>query len=155
MLLGGVLLTIEDMPDNKPLSWSAATAWSAHLNNWIHGLATRDVSKRFRDMEWPAVFDAQLKTNPLQVLRDTVTGRLPRFSVPLGQEDVSWTHWLTEEALWQRIKTLSHVAVLEGAEREEGERVFREAMAMADVKRNERGEIECAGRTHIAWTDRL
>ncbi|CAN8098920.1 unnamed protein product [Discula destructiva] len=153
---GGVLGLIWNIDDyNKPLSWTAATAWSAHLNAWLHGLAARDDNKRFRDMEWPAVFDAQLKTNPLQVLRDTVAGRLPRFSVPLGQESVGWTHRLSEAALWRRISTLSHVAVLEGAAREEGERVFREAMAMDDVRRNESGEIECAGRTFLAWSDRL
>lgn len=146
---------MQTQKDNKPISWTAATAWAAHLNAWIHGLSARDGNKRFRDMEWQGVFDAQLKTTPLQVLRDTLAGRLPRFSVPLGQDSVGWTHWLSEAALWARINTLSHVAVLEGAERTEGERVFREAMAMGDVRRNERGEVECAGRTYLAWTDRL
>lgn len=142
-------------PDNKPIAWTASTTWASYLNAWIHTLATRDGNKRFRDMEWQAVFDAQLKTNPLQVLRDTVAGRLPRFSVPLGQESVGWSHWLSEEALWARINTLSHVAVLEGEEKARGERVFREAMAMADVNRNARGEVECVGRTYLAWSDRL
>lgn len=106
-------------------------------------------------MEWMAVFDRQLKTNPVQVLRDTLTGNLPQFSVPLGQDSVEWTHWLSEEALWRRINTLSHVALLQGKERERGEEVFREAMRMEDVKRNEAGEVECHGRTFLAWTDRL
>lgn len=102
-----------------------------------------------------AVFDRQLKTNPVQVLRDTLTGNLPQFSVPLGQDSVEWTCWLSEEALWRRINTLSHVALLQGKEREHGEEVFREAMRMGDVKRNEAGEVECHGRTYLAWTDRL
>lgn len=106
-------------------------------------------------MAWQDVFDAQLRWNPLQVLRDTLTNRLPRFSVPLGQESVAWSHWLSEDALWARINTLSHVAVLEGEEKARGERVFAEAMRMGDVRRNERGEVECVGRTYLAWTDRL
>lgn len=106
-------------------------------------------------MLWQDVFAAQIKSNPVQVLRDTLTNRLPRFSVPIGQDSVEWTHWLSEEALWRRINTLSHVAMLQGKDREEGERVFREAMGMADVVRNEKGEVECHGQTYLAWTDRM
>lgn len=105
-------------------------------------------------MAWQEVFDAQLKTSPQQAQRsDTVAAG--QFSVPLGQESVGWSHWLSEAALWARVNTLSHVAVLEGAERALGERVFAEAMGMADVRRNERGEVECVGRTYLAWSNRL
>lgn len=93
-------------------------------------------------MEWQDVFTRQ-------------DGPERRFSVPLGEESLAWTHWLDEEALWRRINTLSHVALLEGRDRGEGERVFREAMGMDDVVRNERGQVECHGRTYLAWTDRL
>lgn len=106
-------------------------------------------------MDWQQVFSGQLKTNPVQVLYDTVTGNLPRFSVPLGQDSVRWTHWLSEDALWRRIGTLSHVTVLEGEDKARGERVFREAMEMEGVVRNDKGEVECHGRTHFAWTDRM
>lgn len=143
------------MQDNKPKSWPASTAWAQHLNDWVHSLAVRDDNPRFRDMAWQDVFAAQVKSNPVQVLRDTLTNRLPRFSVPIGRDSVEWTHWLGEEALWRRINTLSHVAMLAGEDREHAERVFREAMAMPDVVRNERGEVECHGRTYLAWTDRM
>jgi hypothetical protein len=36
------------------------------------------------------------------------------FSLPLGQDQVKWHVWLDEEALWNRLRTLSHFAVLEG-----------------------------------------
>lgn len=158
---------VESMPanqpttttDNKPKSWTASTTWAQHLNDWIHSLAVHDDSRRFRDMAWQAVFERRLATNPVQVLRDTLTGTLddslPLFSVPLGEDSVAWTHWLSEAALWARINTLSHVALLAGEERARGERVFGEAMRMGDVVRNEAGEIECHGRTYLAWTDRL
>lgn len=141
--------------DNKPKSWQASTAWAQHLNDWIHSLAAKDGNKRFRDMEWQDVFSKQVKTNPIQALRDTITNNLPRFSVPLGQDSVEWAHWLSEDALWKRINTLSHVAMLEGDDKATAERIFREAMGMDDVVRNEKGEVECHGRTYFAWTDRM
>lgn len=36
------------------------------------------------------------------------------FSLPLGEDNVKWTVWLEKEELWKRLRTLSHVAVLEG-----------------------------------------
>jgi hypothetical protein len=36
------------------------------------------------------------------------------FSLPLGQDQVKWHVWLEEEALWNRLRTLSHFAVLDG-----------------------------------------
>ncbi|PSR97509.1 methyltransferase domain-containing protein [Coniella lustricola] len=149
----GMIWNIDDY--NKPKAWASSTRWAQHLNDWIHSLGTKDNDKRFRDMKWQEVFEKQLKTNPIQVLRDTVMGNMPRFSVPLGQDSVEWTHWLSEQALWNRIRTLSHVAMLQGADKVEAERVFREAMAMDDVVRNENAEVECHGRTYLAWSDRM
>lgn len=104
-------------------------------------------------MEWQTVFYDRM---PLQTTTTTMTTNSPPlFSVPLGQDSVAWTHWLSEDALWRRINTLSHVALLEGADRERGEEVFRAAMRMADVRRNEAGEVECHGRTYLAWTNRM
>lgn len=131
------LLNTDGKTDNKPKSWQASTAWAQHLNDWIHSLAVKDGNKRFRDMEWQDVFAEQ-----------------SLFSVPLGEDSVEWTHWLSEAALWRRINTLSHVALLEGQDKEDGEKKFREAMGMNDVVRNEKGEVECHGRTYLAWTER-
>lgn len=142
--------------DNKPKAWKASTQWAQHLNDWILSLSTNDDNKRFRDMAWQDVFTKQLKTNPVSVISSIVTQDLPQFSVPLGEDSTTeWTHWLSEEELWKRINTLSHVALLEGEEKEKGKKVFREAMGMEDVKRNEKGEVECYGRTYFAWTDRV
>lgn len=106
-------------------------------------------------MRWQEVFSRQLKSNPVQVIRDTLLNNLPQFSLPIGQDSVEWAapHWLGEGALWARINTLSQVAVLDGEGRSRADGVFREAMAMGDVVRNERGEVQCHGRTYLAWTD--
>ncbi|ROV91795.1 hypothetical protein VSDG_06437 [Cytospora chrysosperma] len=133
----GMIWNIDDY--NKPKSWTASTSWAQHLNEWIHSLASEDAHP-FRELQWQEVFSKQLKSNPMQVIRDTLMNNLPQFSLPIGQDSVEWTHWLTEGALWKRINTLSQVAMLQGEERVKAEGVFREAMAMADVVRNEKGE---------------
>lgn len=140
--------------DNKPKSWKATTSWEAKLNEWIWSIAT-DGLPRFRDEAWQNVFADQLKFNPFQILKDSLTDGLPRFSLPLGEDSVKWTAWLSEDALWARINTLSQVAILKGGRREEGIRTFKQALQSDDVERNEKGEIALHGVTYFAWTDRI
>lgn len=80
---------------------------------------------------------------------------LPKFSLPLGEDSVNWTVWLSEDALWARINTLSQITVLKGEERENAVKVFKDALAGDDVERNEKGEIAAHGVTYFAWTDRI
>lgn len=109
-----------------------------------------DGQSRFKEGVWRNVFERQLKGNPL-VLSDT----MPLFSLPLGEDRVDWTVWLTEDALWSRFATLSHVAVLEGQARDEVYEKFRKILAGGDVERNENAEIAVHGTTYFAWTSRL
>lgn len=127
--------------DNKPKSWPAVAPWAERLSEWIHMLSARDGNKRFLDLAWQDIFATQTTQE--------------RFSTPLGEGCVKWTQWLSEEALWARIGTLSHVAMLQGAEKEEGLRLFREVLGGEGTVRNEKGEIECHGWTYFAWTERL
>jgi hypothetical protein len=101
------------------------------------------------------VFEKQTKHNPLQILKDSLMSDFPRFSLPLGEETVKWTVWLTEDALWARINTLSQVAVLKGEQKDAGYRTFQEALQLPDVERNEKGEIALHGVTFFAWTDKI
>ncbi|KAJ9157748.1 S-adenosyl-L-methionine-dependent methyltransferase [Pleurostoma richardsiae] len=135
----GMIWNVEDY--NKPASWKATTSWEKLLNEWI--FERDDGLPRFRDEQWRAVF-ARQKDSPS-----------PLFSAPPAEERVPWTVWLSEDALWARFNTLSQVAVLKGEERAAAERTFREAMAMEDVERNERGEVAVHGVTFFAWTERL
>lgn len=146
-----------ERPDNKPKHWEASTPWEQSLNELVFGLGT-DGQPRFRDFVWRDVFDRQLDPNPLRAVAEVVLegGRkMPRFSVPVGEEKVPFTVWLTPEAVWNRLRTLSQVAVLGGA----GARAFRERfdeiMRGETVERNERGEVALHGVTYLAWTSRL
>ncbi|KAK8088256.1 methyltransferase [Apiospora hydei] len=105
--------------------------------------------------KWKDVFQQQLPGNPLQALADTLTNQLPRFSLPIGEKTSKWTVWLTEDALWSRLSTLSQIAVLKGEEKEAAVKVFKEAMQSDDVERNGDGEIALHGVTYFAWTDRI
>ncbi|KAF2199651.1 S-adenosyl-L-methionine-dependent methyltransferase, partial [Delitschia confertaspora ATCC 74209] len=148
----GMIWNIEDY--NKPKSWKSATSWGQKLNDWIWSIAM-DGLPRFRNEQWQGVFERQQKSNPLQIIRDTFGGDLPRFSLPLGEERIEWTVWLSEEALWGRINTLSQVAVLQGEQKEAGYRLFKETLQAEDVQRNEKGEIALHGWTFLAWTDKI
>ncbi|KAI0555160.1 S-adenosyl-L-methionine-dependent methyltransferase [Xylaria curta] len=138
---------------NKPRDWPATTEWEQRLNDYI--LEFDDGLPRFRHQKWQEVFEQQPPANPVQAIRNTFADHLPRFSLPLGENTVKWSMWLSEEALWARINTLSQIAVLEGKEREEAVMKFKEILQGGDVERNGKGEILVHGVTYFAWTDRI
>lgn len=120
--------------------------------------AHADGQPRFRDFVWKDVFDRQLDSNPLRAVADVVFegGRkMPLFSVPIGEEKVPFTVWLTEEAVWNRLRTLSQVAVLEGERAAAFKAKFDEILKGETVERNEKGEVALHGVTFFAWTSRL
>lgn len=149
----GMIWNIEDY--NKPAAWSATTDWEAKLNSLIISFSKPDGVPRFRDAQWKRVFDAQLASSPFQALRDSLMDNLPRFSLPLGEDRVSWSTWLAPEALWDRVNTLSHIAVLGEPEKAQFRKAFDEALSMADVERDSEARVLCHGVTYFAWCDRI
>ncbi|KAI1143293.1 S-adenosyl-L-methionine-dependent methyltransferase [Hypoxylon sp. FL0543] len=147
----GAIWNAEDY--NKPKSWPATTKWEQKLNDFVYSLD--DGLPRFKHLKWKEVFDQQLPATPLQVIKDTFTDRLPRFSLPLGEDSVKWTVWLSEEALRLRLNTLSQIALLKGDKREAYLELLKEILQGDDVERNEKGEIAVHGITFFIWTDRI
>ncbi|KAH7034849.1 methyltransferase domain-containing protein [Microdochium trichocladiopsis] len=147
----GVIWNIDSY--NKPPAWETPTKWEQELNEWI--LTFQDGNRRFRDQEWKKVFEQQLPSNPLQVIKNTLSDHLPRFSLPLGEAKVPFEVWLTEDALWSRLRTLSQVAVLSQEDLEKAEARVREILKGDDVERNSKGELKLHGDTYFAWTDRI
>ena len=96
--------------DNAPLSWEPSTAWEQRLKDimWTFD----DHEPRFRHEKWRAVFDEQLKATPLTIQATAE----PLFSLPLGEHVERWTTWLDKGAVWDRFRTISYVARLEGEE---------------------------------------
>ncbi|KAM0287748.1 hypothetical protein ACHAQH_000279 [Verticillium albo-atrum] len=155
----GLIWNIEDY--NKPADWKASTHWEQLLNELIHSL-DGDGQARFRNNTWRDCFDEQA-SNPLKTVAEyAVPGiataddnKAPWFSVPIGEDSVPFTVWLTDDALWKRLATLSQVAVLEGEELARFRARLAEILGQESVERNERGEVALHGKTFFAWTSRL
>ncbi|MCJ1461325.1 hypothetical protein MMC28_011707 [Mycoblastus sanguinarius] len=103
----GMIWNIEDY--NAPRSWTPTTEWEAKMKDitWSFG---NNVA-RLRHEKWKEVFEKQLKSTPF-----SIQAANPLFSLPLGEESVTFTHRLSREAIWERYQTLSQFAVLEGEE---------------------------------------
>jgi len=147
----GMIWNVEDY--NAPKSWPSTTKWEQTLKAIIATLD--DGHPRFRNMVWKNVFDAQQDTTPFQTVKDQLTGNLPNFSLPLGEEGVEWTVWLDDEAIWKRYSTLSQIANLDAERKESVRKEVLGALEQEGVERNEKGEVELHGRTHLAWTSRV
>jgi hypothetical protein len=98
-----------------------------------------DGQPRFRDYEWMKVFD---KGTPL-------------FSTPVADDKTTWTVWLDREGVWDRMRTLSHVAMLEGEAKDVFRAKFDAILDGHDGRTNEKGEFELHGMTVFFWTQRL
>ncbi|GAB7349518.1 hypothetical protein MBLNU459_g0223t2 [Dothideomycetes sp. NU459] len=143
----GMTWNIEDY--NAPRSQKAATAWEETLHDIIWSLD--DNAPRFRHEKWRQVFDEQLESNPLSI----ATSAEPLFSLPLGEHIERWEIWLTKEAVWDRFNTLSHVAMLEGEEKQRIHKIFTDAINGKDVETNDKGEVAVHGMTISAWTTKI
>jgi len=139
--------------DNGPAEWPCHTKWEQTLKDILASL--NDGQTRFREMSWKKVFEDQPPTNPLQTIVDQVTGNLPTFSLPLGEQKVPFSAWLDDEAVWARFATLSQVAVLEGERRESIKNAVLNALKTEGVERNEKGQVEVHGQTYLCWTSRV
>lgn len=139
----GMIWNIEDY--NAPLSWKPTTEWEGKLKSITWSFGNEDV--RFRHEQWRKVFEKQLESTPF-----SIQAADPLFSLPLGEDSVEFTEWLSPEAIWDRYHTLSQFAVLEGKELEDTRKKVLEATRAADVKKNEHGWLELHGRTHFAFT---
>jgi hypothetical protein len=91
-----------------------SSPWEGKVRELIWTLD--DDNPRYRHGKWRAVFDDQLKSTPL-----TIQSANPLFSLPLGEGRIGFTKWLSKEAIWDRIQTLSQVAIQEGEQREVSE----------------------------------
>ncbi|KAF2112373.1 methyltransferase [Lophiotrema nucula] len=152
----GVLAMIWNAEDyNTPKNFDISTKWAGALRDHLFSLddAIDDHEPRFRHDEWRKVFENQVSSTPLTAA--LVSGSNSLFSLPLGEDRVEWTVWLEKEALWSRVRTMSHVSVLEGEQLQETRRVFDHALSGDDVERNEQGQIAVHGTTVLAWTSKI
>ncbi|PNY24651.1 methyltransferase-like [Tolypocladium capitatum] len=136
----GVIWNIEDY--NQPRRWTGSTEWEQAMKELILSLPPGG-PPRFRDDKWREVFDRQSRAAK------------PLFSTPAGEERLPFTVRLSKERLWDRINTLSQVAVLEGTDRAAFVARFEQILKDGDGNWNGKGEVEFHGTTSSTWTTRL
>ncbi|CAM1506990.1 Fc.00g066310.m01.CDS01 [Cosmosporella sp. VM-42] len=136
----GLIWNIEDY--NRPLIWPASTQWEGELSKLNFSLPADD-QPRFRHDVWHEVFTRQAKAEK------------PLFSTPIETERVQWSVWLTLDALWDRVNTLSWISLVEGEDRRVYREKFEKIVKDGAGTWNEKGEIEVHGCTFYAWTRRL
>lgn len=143
----GMIWNIEDW--NAPRSHQATTTWEAKVQDltWTFN----DNQPRFRHEQWREVFEEQSKSTPLSLLK--AGDQL--FSLPLGEHLEPFETWLPKEKIWERYSTISHIAVLQGEERERTHRSFMHALNGLEVETNEKGEVAVHGNTYIIWTSKI
>ncbi|KAF1949623.1 methyltransferase [Byssothecium circinans] len=149
----GLIWNAEDY--NTPLSYPTSSVWATKLRDYAFYLeeASDDREPRFRNDQWRKVFESQVSSTPITAALAGGTNSL--FSLPLGEEIVKWQDWLDQEALWNRLRTLSHFAVLEGRRLEVSREVFDEALSDPNVARDAEGRIKVDGVTVLAWTTKI
>ncbi|OCK78826.1 S-adenosyl-L-methionine-dependent methyltransferase [Lepidopterella palustris CBS 459.81] len=147
---GGSFCMIWNVEDyNQSRSAVPSTAWEAKLRDLIW--AFDDHQPRFRHGKWKHVFDDQIKSTPL-----TMTALAnPLFSLPLGEQEIKWTVWLSKDDVWKRYCTLSQIAIQKGEELASTKHAFDDAINGDDVEMNEKGEVALHGITFFAWTSKI
>lgn len=138
--------------DNSPKAWPVATKFEQLMKDILASL--EDGHPRFRHMKWKDVFEKQQDTTPLQTMVNTFKHDFSNFSLPLGEEDVEWTVYLDDEAVWARYSTLPQIANCADEKREEIRKQVLDELKKEGVERNEKGEVAVHGKTHLAWTSR-
>lgn len=156
----GLILNV----DNAPQSWTIATHWESKIRDITWSFD--DNHPRFRHGQWREVFDKQLSTTPFGIQAAD-----PLFSLPIGEEFVRFSIWLSREAFWERYQTLSQISNLNAEQRavfnvELLDRIVDADLEQQDIKskvmeateksedeRNDKGELALHGRTVFCWTN--
>jgi hypothetical protein len=109
-----------------------------------------DDSPRFRHEKWRQVFDDQNASDPLSMHLAT-----PLFGLPIGEDSVEFTSWLSKEDIWGRLRTLSQLAVLEGEELDKIRTKFEESLKEEGTELDEQGRVAVHGRTVFYWSSKI
>ncbi|KAF5251828.1 hypothetical protein FOXYS1_14736 [Fusarium oxysporum] len=127
---------------NRPESWPASTKWEQELSE-LNFNEKADNEPRFRHLLWKKVLERQAEAEK------------PFFSTPIETEKITWSIWLTPDALWDRFDTLSWNKLRQGEERRLFREKFDKIIKEGDATFNENGEVELHGCTFFVWTSRL
>ena len=97
--------------DNAPKSWHPTTRWEAKLKDITWSLGNE--TPRFRHEQWRQGFDKQFGSSLLTIEAGEVL-----FSLPIDEGFEKFTHWLAQNAIWDRYHTLSQFSAMGGEQLE-------------------------------------
>jgi hypothetical protein len=137
--------------DNGPKSWTPTTKLDRELKDVVEGM--EDGHPRFRHLTWRQVFEKPQDTTPSH--GDTSTRNRPLFSLPLGEDHMTWTAWLSDEGVWSRLSTISYIASQQGEDKERIRKRVFDALKDPSTVRNADGKVAIHGTTYIFWTSRV
>ncbi|KAH9844443.1 Methyltransferase domain [Teratosphaeria destructans] len=143
----GLIWNVEDY--NAPRDHQATSKWEAKAQDIMFDL--EDNEPRFRHKIWREVFEEQSKSSPLDLIR----AKEQLFSLPLGEYQEPFETWLPKEKVWQRITTLSQVAMLRSADREHVRQTIMDALNGPDTTVNQEEEVAVHGSTYLVWTSKI
>ncbi|KAK4561013.1 hypothetical protein LTR86_004968 [Recurvomyces mirabilis] len=134
---------------NAPQESDPPTVWEKKVQDltWTF----QDEEARFRHKKWRKVFEDQSKSTPLSL----IIASDQFFALPLGEHTEKFEIWLSKEQIWERYATISHIAVLEGEERERTKQIVMDALNSSEVETNDKGEVAVHGLTYIVWSSKI
>ncbi|KAI5849956.1 S-adenosyl-L-methionine-dependent methyltransferase [Tricharina praecox] len=130
----GLIWNVEDY--NQSRIFECETAWESSMRdlNWQY---TTDDALRFKDGLWRCVFAA---------------GNDQPFN-PVEERLFREVFWVGREGLWERLNTLSNIAIQGEKEKEELRTKFDRILDNAgDLERNDKDEFAVHSTCVIAWT---
>lgn len=98
---------------------------------------------KFRHEKWMHIFDEQ----------ESFAEKL--FTAPISTEKKPFAHYLTRDALWSRLNTLSQIYILEGPAKQAFIDNFDAYLNKDKEAWNESNQIEVHGNVFYTWTQRL
>jgi len=140
----GLIWNIDDY--NAPKAWDIHAGWGSTMRDVVWSL--EDDQPRFRHEQWRKVFDEQTSSNPL-----TLHFADPLFSLPIGEAAIDFETWLSADDIWSRLRTLSQIAILEGAELQQMKKKFDDALEKDSSSVD--GKYPVYGRTVMYWTSHI
>lgn len=96
--------TLISQADNAPREWNPTTSYEAKLKEIIWSLS--DTENRFRHNKWREVFERQGEKSA--DASDVAERRL--FTYPLEETSVPFVANLPKDDVWNRMRSLSHIA---------------------------------------------
>lgn len=144
----GLIWNIEDY--NSPKEWDIHTGWESTMREVMWSGELEDDQPRFRNMQWKKVFDEQGSSNPLLLHFSN-----PIFGLPIGEDSVEFTRWLSKDDIWSTFQTYSQVANLQPDQLAKVKETFDSVINSSETEVNSEGKVAVHGKTVFVWTSSI